>query len=131
MGSSGLVKNGKGCFMSDYSVLEIGDMDEWRDHRGGYRPATTRQGRRVLDHELPMQYIGATVNVLEPGEEAGYWHTHSEVEELYIFLTGTGQLALDSEVVNVVAGTNVRVGQDVWRTWRSLPDSSEPLRWIC
>jgi mannose-6-phosphate isomerase-like protein (cupin superfamily) len=112
-------------------VLEIGGLDQWREHLGGFRPETTRQGRRVLDHELPMQYIGATVNVLEPGEEAGYWHTHSEIEELYVFLSGQGQLALDDDIVNVGPGTTVRVGQDVWRTWRSLPDSVEPLRWLC
>jgi mannose-6-phosphate isomerase-like protein (cupin superfamily) len=117
--------------MSDYAVLEIGGLDRWREHLGGFRPDTTRQGRRVLDHELPMQYIGATVNVLEPGEEAGYWHTHSEIEELYVFLSGQGQLALDDDIVNVGPGTTVRVGQDVWRTWRSLPDSVEPLRWLC
>lgn len=117
--------------MSDFQVLEIGGLDEWRDYYGGFHPSRSRDGRRVIDHELPMQFIGLTANSLEPGEEAGYWHTHASDEELYIFLAGTGQMGLDDQVVDVKPGTFVRVGQGVWRTWRALPDSVGNLRWLC
>jgi mannose-6-phosphate isomerase-like protein (cupin superfamily) len=117
--------------VSDYEVVEIGTLDEWRDFYGGFRPATSRDGRRVVDHELAVQYIGMTANALEPGEEAGYWHRHSRIEELYVFLEGRGQMGLDDEVVDVAAGTVVRVGQGVWRTWRSHPESPRQLRWLC
>ena len=90
-----------------------------------------RDGRRVVDHELKMQFIGMTANAFEPGEDAGYWHVHSQVEELYVFLEGRGQMGLDDEVVDVGPGTAVRVGQGVWRTWRALPDSPGQLRWLC
>ncbi|GGD81121.1 cupin domain-containing protein [Microbacterium murale] len=117
--------------MSDYQVTQIGAPDEWRDHFGGFDEARSRDGRRVVDHELTMQYIGMTANALEPGEEAGYWHTHSHVEELYVFLAGSGQMGLDDDLVDVGPGTVVRVGQSVWRTWRARPDSAEQLRWLC
>lgn len=117
--------------VTGYEVLEIGALDEWRSHFGGFRPETSRDGRRVVDHELTMQYIGLTANALEPGEEAGYWHRHARVEELYVFLGGRGQMGLDDDVVAVGPGTIVRVGQGVWRTWRCTPDSPEQLRWLC
>lgn len=117
--------------VSDYQVLEIGGLDEWREHYGGFRPASSRDGRRVVDHELAMQYIGLTSNAYEPGEEAGYWHTHAKIEELYVFLQGSGQMGLDDDIVDVGPGTVVRVGQGVWRTWRCVPDSPEELRWLC
>ncbi len=117
--------------MSGYESISIGAPDQWRDFYGGFRPDSSRDGRRVVDHELTNQYIGLTVNALEPGEEAGYWHTHSDVEELYVFLSGTGQMGLDDDLVEVEAGTVVRVGQDVMRTWRARPDSTEQLRWLC
>ncbi len=117
--------------MSDYELLDIGALNEWRDNFGGFKPESSRDGRRVVDHELTMQYIGMTANALAPGEEAGYWHRHSRVEEVYIFLGGTGQMGLDDEVIDVKAGSVVRVGQNVWRTWRCRPDASEELRWIC
>lgn len=117
--------------MSEYEILDIGGLDEWREHFGGFRPDSSRDGRRVVDQELTMQYIGMTANALAPGEEAGYWHRHSRVEELYVFLGGTGQMGLDDDVVDVKAGSVVRVGQGVWRTWRCAPDAAEQLRWLC
>lgn len=117
--------------MSDYEILEIGALDEWREHFGGFKPESSRDGRRVVDRELTAQFIGMTANALEPGEEAGYWHRHSRVEELYVFLGGHGQMGLDDEIVDVKAGSVVRVGQGVWRTWRAVPDAAEQLRWLC
>lgn len=117
--------------MSGYDVVDIGAPEQWRAFHGGFSPDNSRDGRRVVDHELVMQYIGMTANSYEPGEEAGYWHRHSRIEELYVFLAGRGQMALDDDVVDVAAGTVVRVGQNVWRTWRALPDSPGQLRWLC
>ena len=117
--------------MTAYEVLEIGAQGDWRAHHGGFRPDSSRDGRRVVDHDLAMQYIGLTANALEPGEEAGYWHTHSRIEELYVFLSGRGQMGVDDDVVEVGPGTVVRVGQDVARTWRCAPDGTEQLRWLC
>lgn len=117
--------------MTDYEITEIGPLESWHDHVGGFRPESTWAGRRVVDHELTMQFIGMTANALEPGESAGYWHTHSKVEELYVFLQGRGQMGLDDEIVEVGPGSVVRVGQGVWRIWRARPDSPEQLRWLC
>lgn len=117
--------------MSDFQRIELGALDQWREHFGGFVPARSRDGRRVIDHELPMQYIGVTANSLDPGEQAGYWHTHSSDEELYVFLDGEGQMGLDDEVVDVGPGTTIRVGQGVLRTWRAKPDSPTNLKWLC
>lgn len=117
--------------MGKFEIINVGAPDEWRNFYGGFKPETSRDGRRVVDHELEAQFIGLTVNALKPGEEAGYWHTHSKVEELYVFIAGRGQMGLDDQVVAVEAGSVVRVGQDVYRTWRALPNSTEELRWLC
>jgi len=117
--------------MSDFQVIEVGGLDDWRAHYGGFVPERSRDGRRILDHELPMQFIGVTANSLAPGEEAGYWHSHASDEELYVFLAGAGQMGLDDEVVTVGPGTTIRVGQGVLRTWRCLPESESNLRWLC
>lgn len=117
--------------MSDFEVTSIGAMDEWRSHLGGFTEQTQREGRRVLDHALDMQFIGVTVNALTPGEQAGYWHAHSEIEELYIFLDGEGEMGLDDQIIPVKAGSAVRVGQGVKRTWRCTPASPTALKWMC
>jgi len=117
--------------MTKYSVTNIGPMDSWRDHFGGFVPATNKQGRRVIDHELETEIIGFTATAYEPGEEAGYWHSHSKLEEVYVFLEGKGQMGLDDEVIEVQAGTVVHVPTGVMRTWRCRPNSPSQLRWLC
>ncbi len=94
-------------------------------------PETSRDGRRVVDHELDTEIIGFTATAYEPGEEAGYWHSHSKLEEVYVFLEGEGQMGLDDQVIDVHPGTVVHVGTGVMRTWRALPDSPTQLRWLC
>jgi uncharacterized cupin superfamily protein len=80
---------------------------------------------------LPLEFFGVSINATAPGDGAGYWHSHSVMEELYLFLDGEGEMALDDVVLKVGPGTAVRVGQGVQRTWRCLPGSPSPLRWIC
>jgi mannose-6-phosphate isomerase-like protein (cupin superfamily) len=117
--------------MANYSITELGPMSSWRNHFGGFVEATNKQGRRVVDHELSTEIIGFTATAYEPGEEAGYWHSHSVLEEVYVFLEGRGQMGLDDEVIEVGPGTVVHVGTGVMRTWRARPDSSTQLRWLC
>lgn len=117
--------------MSDFQILELGPIERWRDFHGGFSPSRSRDGRRVLEHDLPLEFFGLTANSMVPGEQAGYWHAHALMEELYLFLTGEGEMGLDDEVVSVRAGTAVRVGQGVMRTWRCVPDSPENLTWFC
>ena len=87
--------------MSDFQILDLGSIDTWRDFHGGFSPARSRDGRRVLERDLPMEFFGLTANSMVPGEEAGYWHAHAQMEELYLFLTGEGEMGLDDEVIPV------------------------------
>lgn len=117
--------------MSKYSKTEIGPLESWRENFGGFVEATSKQGRRVVDHELETEIIGFTANAFEPGEQAGYWHSHSRLEEVFLFLEGEGQMGLDDEVVDVKAGTVIHVSVGVMRTWRCKPESPTQLRWLC
>lgn len=111
--------------MSSYDILEIGAPESWADPDGG------PSAKRFVDKEIPAQFIGTSANALEPGGAVPFWHSHDALEEVYVFLAGRGQMALDDEVVGVQPGTVVRVGQGVMRAWHALDDSPEPLRWLC
>ena len=117
--------------MSGYTITQIGPMDSWRDYVGGFRPDTSRSGRRVVDHEMSGRFVGLTANSYVPGEQCGYWHVHSVLEEVYVFLDGEGQMGLDDEIIDVAAGTVVLVEPGVMRTWRCKPESPTNLKWIC
>ena len=111
--------------------FETGPRRAWGDTFGGHSEATSAPGRRVLDKEMPLEFIGVTVNSREPGEGAHYWHSHAIIEELYLFLEGQGVMALDDEIVPVRAGTALRVAQGVRRSWHANATSPGPMRWVC
>ena len=117
--------------MNGYQVFETGDFEQWAGRIGGILPEAQMPGRLFVDRELDLTFFGLTVNSREPGEGAHFWHTHSHLEELYLFLTGTGVMGLDDDVVSVGPGTAVRVDPGVWRTWRAATTSAGPLTWIC
>lgn len=117
--------------MTDYQVEEVGSLSEWGDFYGGFSPESSYLGRRVLDKDLPFEFFGVTVNSRLPGEGVDFWHSHSKLEELYLFLEGEGEMGLDDDIVPVKAGTAIRVGHGVMRIWRCTPDSPTPLKWIC
>jgi len=106
--------------MSGYEILELGGADAWLE-----------RGKQFADKQMDTQFIGLSVNALAPGGESPFWHTHSVLEEVYVFLEGKGRMALDDEVIEVGPGTTVRVGQGVWRILQAAPDSPGELRWIC
>ena len=112
--------------MTAYKAMELGDLDTWQDVEG-----PLGKGKRFVDWDLEMKYMGMSTNAVDAGKSAPYWHSHSKEEEMYIFLAGKGQMGLNDEVVEVEAGTTVRVSPGTWSTWRALPDSPEQLRFLC
>jgi mannose-6-phosphate isomerase-like protein (cupin superfamily) len=115
----------------EFSIHQFGPLSTWGDFTGGLSPQTTAPGRRFVEKDLPVDFFGISINSRLPGEGADYWHAHSVLEELYLFLEGEGEMGLDDKVIPVRAGTAVRVGQGVMRTWRATPSSPVPLKWIC
>ncbi|HEX7589906.1 MAG TPA: hypothetical protein VF362_02895, partial [Demequinaceae bacterium] len=117
--------------MAGCEIVDVGPIEAWGEHFGGFSPATSLHGRRLLDKELPLEFFGITVNSRLPGEGADYRHAHSVLEELYLFLAGDGVMLLGDKVYPVGPGTAIRVGQGVMRSWYCLPESPAPLAWLC
>lgn len=112
--------------MSDYEVLELGAIEAWREHT----TADGRKGKEFLDKAIDTQYIGLSVNGFEPGQSTPFWHTHSRLEEIYLFLSGKGRMAVGEEVVEVGPGTAIRVAQDVRRAVHADEDGPG-LSYVC
>ena len=84
-------------------------------------PSMDRPGRGKLflkDH-LGLTGMQVSLNTLPPGVALPFAHKHKKNEELYIFVSGKGQIQIDGEVIDVQEGTAVRVSPDGARTWRN------------
>ena len=80
------------------------------------------------------QAVGTTgsefsFQIFEPGEEGGFYHKHKNHEELYFFLSGTGEYQVDGQNIPVKEGTVIRVSPEGKRTVRN--NGTEKLVMLC
>lgn len=108
------VNVGKLNQLNDY-VLEMGDIRIPGKVFGGNATGATGS-------EFSFQ-------VFAPGSETGFLHTHKTHEELYFFLSGTGEFQVDGKVFPVTEGCVVRVAPAGRRSVRN--NGSEPLIMLC
>ena len=60
------------------------------------------------------------------GGKGSYGHRHENLEEIYFVISGTVQFKLDDDLIDVGAGTAVRVGAEVVRSqWNDGPADAE------
>ncbi|MGC4064188.1 MAG: cupin domain-containing protein [Polyangiaceae bacterium] len=102
-----------------FSVKEYGSLDSWSAFQLPHPRFGMVPGKQFLRSELGLTGIELSLNSLSPGKALSYLHAHRQNEELYLFLTGEGQMLLDGEVVPVKAGTAIRVAPKVMRSWRN------------
>jgi mannose-6-phosphate isomerase-like protein (cupin superfamily) len=105
--------------MANYTLKPL---DEIPDVLGDY-PGEMRMGSLGLDCEQ----VAFTWRRMPPqtGGKGSYGHRHKTQEEVYFVASGTLAFKLEDEVMDVPAGTVVRVGPEVARSvWNDGPDDA-------
>jgi mannose-6-phosphate isomerase-like protein (cupin superfamily) len=115
--------------MTTFSRYEAGAPGDWG--RGSF--FHPRFGRRIsgkvfLREVLGLDGMEVSLNRMESGQAVPFLHRHREHEELYLFLSGTGEFQVDGETFPVGPGTAVRVSPEGVRTWRST--GTDPLVFV-
>lgn len=62
---------------------------------------------------------------LKPGKRSPFAHRHNEAEEIYVILSGTGQIKLDDNVSDVRPRDAIRVPAQVVRAFEAGPEGLE------
>jgi mannose-6-phosphate isomerase-like protein (cupin superfamily) len=105
--------------MANYTLKPL---DEIPDVLGDY-PGEMRMGSLGLECEQ----VAFTWRRMPPqtGGKGSYGHRHKTQEEVYFVASGTLAFKLEDEVMDVPAGTVVRVGPEVARSvWNDGPDDA-------
>ena len=102
-----------------YRVERVGPTESWGDLVLQRAPGSTMKGKGFLGAKLGLTGMEISVNSMPPGQAYPFSHAHRKNEELYLFLTGTGEMMLDQDVVPVGPGTAIRVAPPVFRCWRN------------
>jgi mannose-6-phosphate isomerase-like protein (cupin superfamily) len=111
--------------MSDYTIRRLEDVED--AFEGRYPGAM-----RFMTGPLGNEQVAFTHRVMPPGSggKGGYGHRHRTQEEVYFVISGTLQFKLEDEIVDVEAGSAVRVAPEVVRSvWNDGPRDAELI--IC
>ena len=105
--------------MADYTIKRIEDVaDVLGDYPGEMRmmAADLETEQVAFTHRRMPQHTGG---------KGSYGHRHKTQEEIYYVVSGTLQFKLDDEIVDVEAGSVVRVAPQTWRSvWNDEPEDA-------
>jgi quinol monooxygenase YgiN/mannose-6-phosphate isomerase-like protein (cupin superfamily) len=104
----------------------IVNLDEVEDMAARFGLGETGEARFART-ELGAVDTGLSLHRLRPGARQGFGHRHSRDEELYVVLTGSGQVAVDNEVREVRRLDAVRVAPGSTRAFEAGADGLEIL----
>ena len=106
--------------MADYSMRQL---EEIPDVLGDY----PGEMRMTSASDLGNEQVSFTWRRMPPqtGGKGSYGHRHKTQEEIYFVASGTLQFKLEDEVIDVAAGTVVRIAPAVVRSvWNEGPDDA-------
>ena len=105
--------------MADYVIKRL---EEAPDVLGDY-PGEMR----MMTYELGAEKVAFTWRRMPPktGGKGSYGHRHKEAEEIYFVAEGTLQFKLEDQVMDLAAGTTIRVPQHVARSvWNDTDEDA-------
>lgn len=76
---------------------------------------------------LELNAAGMAYEHLDGGVRPPFGHRHSEQEEVYVVIEGSGRIKLDDEIVELERLDAVRIGKGVMRCMEGGPDG---IGWI-
>jgi mannose-6-phosphate isomerase-like protein (cupin superfamily) len=108
--------------LAGYSIIHVDDVpDVSGDYPGAIRMAT--------DH-IGAEQVAFTYRRMAPktGGKGSYGHRHRTQEETLYVISGTVEVKLEDEVIEVGPGTIVRIAPATLRSvWNEGPDDAEMI----
>lgn len=113
----------------NFDAVAVGRMAGLVDYAIALSPDVTVPGKVFVGGALNATGAEISFQSFAPGTEAGFLHAHRSHEELYLFVSGSGEFQVDGSVFPVGEGSVVRVAPAGRRSVRNT--SSEPLVMVC
>ena len=82
---------------------------------------------RLATDALELEQSGLCYQCIPPGYRFPYGHTHTQQEEVYVVVRGSGRMKLDDDIVELREWDAVRVPPGTWRGYEAGPDGLEIL----
>lgn len=102
-----------------FAAAAFGHPAQWRDYTFAHPRLGEVPGKIFLGQLLGLTGMEVSFGSMLPGESSPFLHAHKQNEELYLFLSGEGEMQVDGERIPLRAGTAVRVATAGNRAWRA------------
>jgi mannose-6-phosphate isomerase-like protein (cupin superfamily) len=109
--------------MADYTLKNLKDIPDMAE-RFGLSPGLEA---RFARDALQLSNMGVSYLRLRPSFRVPFGHKHAEQEEVYVLLSGTAQLKLDDEVLELKQLDAIRIPSEVTRNLEAGPEGAEVL----
>jgi mannose-6-phosphate isomerase-like protein (cupin superfamily) len=106
-----------------YTHISLDDVEDAAPANG----FGERWEARVARTALGAEETGVTHFRLRPGKRSPFAHRHRHAEEIYVILSGSGQIKLDEQLADVRPLDAIRVRPEVVRAFEAGPDGLEFL----
>lgn len=111
-----------------FTAAGFGAPAQWREFVLDHPRRGKVDGKTFLGSVLGLTAMEVSFGSMLPGEAMPFLHAHQQNEELYVFLSGTGEMQVDGERIPVGPGSAVRIAPAGLRAWRAT--GTEPLAYL-
>lgn len=87
------------------------------------------EGKQFVKEATGASSCEISFGTLPPGAAVPFFHSHRENEENYIILSGAGRFQVDNDVLDIAAGSVIRVSTGCDRNLKCTSDT--PMTYIC
>jgi len=109
--------------VADYTRVNLRSDVEDMAPKHGMEGIESRFARRNLE----LGNSGVSFFRIEPGYRTPFGHTHSEQEEVYVVVSGSAQIGIDDEVVELSQWDALRIPAGAMHAMEGGPDGAEVL----
>ena len=102
-----------------FAAADFGSPDQWRDYVQDHPRRGKVPGKTFIGGVLGLSAMEVSFGSMLPGESIPFLHAHKQNEELYLILSGEGEMQVDGERIPLRPGTAVRIAPDGLRAWRA------------
>lgn|GEM_PF-54459 len=117
------------CSGTNYSLACIGPAHQLARYSVRLpRIGQTVHGKLFLHELMGLTGMEISFGLLPAQSSFPFYHKHTQNEEVYLFLQGTGEFQVDGQVMPIHEGTAVRIAPDGVRCFRNTCD--QPMFYV-
>ena len=97
-----------------YTAVEIGKYSELEKYE---------HSKAFLHDALNLSSMEISFTKYKPGEAIPFFHDHKNHEEVYVVISGSGEMQLDEKIIPMKEGTSIRVAPGVSRNLKNTGET--------